>query len=180
MTERIASRGIAWGQVARGKDLLFVTGPDGSDEPISNNPNEEEGLRLLHLAADQGESLALNLLSEIHEEGLFGQEQSQSLAFEYLKQAADKGCLISQIELAAKPHETMTRGDQVYYATLACSDMHKERSYSFDLNKLHAAYILGVAFYYGKHYDELGFSSSSPERNLYLVGSTSDQIHAHP
>ena len=170
LTERVASRGIAWGQYARGEDLLFVTGPDPYDEPKSNNPNEEEGLRLLHLAADQGEAPALHILSKIHEEGLFGQEQSETLAFEYLKQAADKGCLISQSELAADPPETMTCEDQVYYATLACSDMHKK----VNRDKLRAAFVLGASFYHGKYYDD-----SSPDRNLYLVGS-SDQINSHP
>mmetsp|Transcript_28631 Transcript_28631/g.68257 ORF Transcript_28631/g.68257 Transcript_28631/m.68257 type:complete len:254 (-) Transcript_28631:169-930(-) len=43
LIERIASRGIAWGQFARSKDLLFEK---GYDKPISNNPNEEEGLSI--------------------------------------------------------------------------------------------------------------------------------------
>ena len=167
LTERLASRGIAWGQFSRGEDLLFVK---GSYEPILNNPKEEEGLRLLHLAAEQGEAPALRLLVKIHEKGLFGQEQSETLAFEYLQRAADKGCLISQSELAADPPETMTCEDQVYYATLACSDMHKK----VNQDKLRAAFVLGASFYHGKYYDD-----SSPDRNLYLVGS-SDQINSHP
>ena len=139
-----------------------------SDEPISNNPNGEEGLRLLHLAADQGEAPALRLLFKIHENGHFGQEQSETLAFEYLKQAADKGCLMSQSELAVETHETITCDDSLYYATLACSDMHKKPT---DRHKHRAAYMLGVSFYHGK-FIEGGFAESSPDRNLYLVGSS--------
>ena len=143
----------------------------GSDEPISNNANEDEGLRLVHLAADRGEAPALRLLFKIHENGHFDQEQSEMLAFEYLKQAADKGCLNSQSKLAAESHETITCADRLHYATLACSDMHKKRT---NWHKLRAAYVLGVSFYYGKHIDD----ESAPDRNLYLVGSTSDQIHS--
>ncbi|EJK49436.1 hypothetical protein THAOC_31691 [Thalassiosira oceanica] len=80
---------------------------------------------LEHLAADQGEAPALRLLFKIHENGHLGQEQSETLAFEYLKQAADKGCLISQSEIATGSHETITEPitneDALYYATLACS-----------------------------------------------------------
>ena len=171
LTERLASRGIAWGQLERGKDLLFE---GKADEPLSNNPNGEEGLRLIHLAADQGEAPALHLLFKIHEGGHFGQEQSETLAFEYLKRAADRGCLSSQSKLAVNPPEAITSEETLHYATLAFSDMHKIRS---DWDKLSAAYMLGVAFYHGK-YIEGGFDEGSPDRNLYLVGSTNDlSIH---
>ena len=90
------------------------------------------------------------------------------LAFEYLKQAADKGCLISQSEMAVRGSETGSYEDAFHYATLACSDMHMK---STNWHKLRAACILGTSFYYGKYMDE-----SSPDRNLYLVGLTSGRV----
>ncbi|EJK49435.1 hypothetical protein THAOC_31690 [Thalassiosira oceanica] len=60
--------------------------------------------------------------------------------------------------------------------------MHKKRN---DLHKLRAAFTLGVSFYHGKFIEggfaeiyhgkflEGGFAETSPDRNLYLVGSTS-------
>lgn len=143
-----AASGIASAQAMLGGHYLGLSSP----ERVATNV--KEGVRLMQLAAEQGEPSSLTQLAYFHQLGLYGLEQSKEIVNEMMTKAACAGFCMAQSSLAfsysAKEDYTMA----VKYATLAC------RSTTHDTNTLHPAALLGKLFYLG---------GGGLEKNLYLA-----------
>lgn len=141
-----AARGVASAQSTLGGHYLGFLSSDNVATNI------EEGIRMLQLAAENGEPFSLTQLSHFHQMGLYGLERSNEIANKMLTTAANDGFCKAQSSLAfsysAKEDYTMA----VLYATLAC------RSTNHDT--IHPAELLGKFFYLGV---------GGLEKNLYLA-----------
>ena len=144
--KKSADRGVAAAQCMLGACYLgFADSKQAT--------NVEEGIRLMQLAAEQGDPNALASLTHFQQLRLFGLERSPELENKMLTKAAHAGLCVAQTSLAWRYSREEDYTMAVTYATLAC------RATNHD-NMIHPAQQLGKFFYNGV---------GGLEKNLYIA-----------